>query len=541
MMSNEPNKAPLIFRPHTVGVGWRIPATYRTQNIPDYQGHPYIEALPPILTERMAGNLLGLFPRYDKEYRLAPNEERFHLIQSGLKFFTPLPHHLDLERRISCLIRSGYVNRNPLKPSYWESVEAAWAAMQDGIFPHTQSWSTAAGMTIIGMSGVGKTTTIERILNTYPQIIEHSNYKDQLFTQIQIVWLKLECPYDGEPKSVCINFFQMLDKVLGTDYEEEFGKDSRTAKVMLPDMGNLAEELGLGILVIDEIQRLSHSRSGGAGRLLEFIGQLINTIGVPVLKIGTFKAQRVLTQEVRQIRRGTGQGDMLWYPMKENAIWKHFNESLWKYQYTREVCSLTDELSSVLYSETQGIPDFAVKVYMLSQIRAITSKNEIINADIIESVARDSLQTAAPFLKALREKDIKTLEKYEDVPRIDFEEIIRQELNQEVQAVNINENNDSAASNNTEEAKYLTDSPQHGGKTRRTSANDKVAQKDSFLNKARRSPSKRSRPITKTPKAILPKIVAESNTKENLSPHEALKRTGYICHVDEFLTMEGTP
>lgn len=538
MMKHEPN-GDHRNTPHIVGQGWRVPAAYRPQNIPDYQGHPYIEALPPILTKKLAGKLLGLFPRYEEEHRHAPNEERFHLIQSGMKFFTPLPVHLDLEQRISRLIRGGYVSRHPLKPNYWLTIDAAWKAMTEGTFPHTQTWSTAAGMTIIGMSGMGKTTTTERIINTYPQIIDHSNYKNQPFTQSQVVWLKLECPYDGEPKSVCVNFFQMMDKILGTTYCEDYVKGNRSAKVMLPDMANVASVHGLGLLVIDEIQRLSHSRSGGAGKLLDFVGQLINTIGVPVLVIGTFKAQAILTREVRQIRRGTGQGDLIWNRMKEGAVWGHFVESLWKYQYTHVECPLTDELSHALYDETQGITDFAVKVYMLAQIRAITSKKEVVNEDVIRSVAQDSLRTAVPVLKALRENDNSVLTKYEDVPKIDFEEIIKRELGREIPPPNVDASK-SAADGNQEKNSESTESSQ--GEVKNGEASPKTGQgtRGTATGRKERRPARRCSATTASVhKGHLPEIVADLEAKHGVSPYEALKRAGFIRHCCEFLKAEG--
>jgi hypothetical protein len=537
MTKHEGNGDDQVPAPHIIGQGWRVPATYRPQTVPDYQGHPYIEALPPILTKKLAGKLLGLFPLYDKEYCLAPNEDRFHLIQSGMKFFTPLPVHQDLERRISCLVRGGYVSRHPLKPNYWPDIDAAWKAMTEGIFPHTQTWSTAAGMSMIGMSGMGKTTTTERILNTYPQVIYHSNYKGQPFTQTQVVWLKIECPYDGEPKSVCINFFQLLDKVLGTTYCEDFASDRRTAKVMLPDMANIASIHGLGILVIDEIQRLSHSRSGGAGKLLDFIGQLINMIGVPVLVIGTFKAKAILTREVRQIRRGTGQGDLIWNPMKEDKIWRHFVESLWKYQYTRIECPLTDELSEALYYTTQGITDFAVKVYMLAQIRAITSGKEVIDVNIIKSVAQDSLQTAAPLLKALRDNDVSVLSKYEDVPKIDFEEIIKRELNREVLPPEVNDNR--SHNKRYGEEKAASDTKPGAKKDGESSAGGSPKEASATPRRKRLS-GRRNSAGAKEPKGRLPSIVAELELKHGISPYEILKRAGFIRHSSQFLTtMEG--
>src|SRR5699024_3054395 len=57
--------------------------------------------------------------------------------------------------------------------------------------------STADSLSIIGISGIGKTTAIERLLLMYPQVIKHEAYEGQPFNHTQIVWLKIDCPYDG--------------------------------------------------------------------------------------------------------------------------------------------------------------------------------------------------------------------------------------------------------------------------------------------------------------------------------------------------------
>ena len=47
---------------------------------------------------------------------------------------------------------------------------------------------------IIGVSGMGKTTTVHRVLESIPQVIIHNEYKGINFTQIQVPYLKLEAP-----------------------------------------------------------------------------------------------------------------------------------------------------------------------------------------------------------------------------------------------------------------------------------------------------------------------------------------------------------
>ena len=46
----------------------------------------------------------------------------------------------------------------------------------------------------------------------------------------------------------------------------------------------------LGLLVIDEIQHLNQAKSGGAEKMLNFFLQLMNTLGLPVVLIGTYGA-----------------------------------------------------------------------------------------------------------------------------------------------------------------------------------------------------------------------------------------------------------
>jgi hypothetical protein len=175
-----------------------------------------------------------------------------------------------------------------------------------------------------------------------------------------------------------LNFFQAVDNILETSYERNYATGRRTDELLLK-MARVAANHGLGVLVIDEIQRLSYAKSGGAEKMLNFFVQLSNTIGIPVVLVGTFKAREILSGAVHQIRRGAGQGDMVWDRMPEGkwvadsygspGVWQLFLESLWRYQYTRTPCPLTAELAHALYQETQGITDFAAKGFMLAQAR----------------------------------------------------------------------------------------------------------------------------------------------------------------------------
>lgn len=396
--------------------GTVVDAEYRTCLIPGYQNNPLIEALPSILTATETISRLRYEPEHDDGVRQLPTELRLHLLHDALRFFKPLPVHVELEQRLSRLIRAGYQGRNPLVRGFRRQMDVR---LQRSVQAHQQTRSQ--GFTLLGMSGVGKTTALEGILSLYPQIVVHQQYQEQPFSHLQVVWLKLDCPHDGSIRGLCLNFFQAMDGLLDTRYYRYHARNGRaTTDEMLPAMARVSAIHSLGVLVLDEIQHLSEARSGGAARMLNFFVHLVNTIGMPVVLVGTPKAQAVLRGEFRQARRGAGQGDLVWNRMEPGAVWDLFVEALWRYQFTRDVTPLTPELSQTLYDETQGITDLAVKVYMLAQIRAMTTGRERLTTSLFHSVAADSLRLAQPMLQALGSGDQMRLAQFEDIQPLDM-------------------------------------------------------------------------------------------------------------------------
>jgi AAA domain-containing protein len=425
--------------------GRQTVASYLPQEMSCYRGNPFIEALPPIMTEDEAVEALARYPPYDESERHLPTHLRLHAMQSALQLFAPLPVHIDLEQRFSRMIRAGYQRRNPCDRAFWRDLDTncKHLASSTSVAPNSAR-PIPLGFTIIGFPGVGKSTSVETVLSLYPQVIYHTRYNDHDLKVAQVVWLKLECPFDGSPKGLCMSFFQALDLMLGTNYEHNYVAGRRTTDELLPKMARVAAIHGLGVLAIDEINRLSGNKIG-ASRLLSFFVQLTNTIGVPVVLIGTFKAKFVLSGEFHQIRRGTGQGDLVWERMEEGVwvendrakrnrspqpagVWQHLLESFWRYQYTNVCCPLTADLSHVLYEETQGITDFAAKIFIMAQMRALVtaSKPEVITADIIRSVARDSLKQAQPVLSALRQGKWEYLSQVPDINPIRIDDFLRE-------------------------------------------------------------------------------------------------------------------
>jgi hypothetical protein len=186
--------------------------------------------------------------------------------------------------------------------------------------------------------------------------------------------------------------------------------------------------MGTGILVVDEIQHLSLARSGGSAQVLNFFTTLINTAQIPVLLVGTPKSLKVLTSEFRQARRNlSGHGGFLWDRLKKDENWSLFLSGLWQYQWTRHVEELTQELSDVMYEETQGIPDIAVKLFAMTQVRAIVTGKERITTDLIRKVAKEQLKLIRPMLDALRDGRKTQMLDYGDIAVPDVSDFLQRE------------------------------------------------------------------------------------------------------------------
>lgn len=518
--------------------GDREDAIYRAPEIPEYFYNPMIEALPPIWTEEEAVEELSYFPIYHDNMLNAPKHVRHHLIQNSFRFFSPLDTHIDLERRFSCLIRVGYRNRNPVQTEFWKEIDERINTLKNisrNQYQRKRKYhsTSASGFFIVGISGIGKSQTIEQILRLYPQILDHKKYKGKNFTYSQLVWLKLDCPFDGSLRGLCYNFFQTIDNLLETTYFENYAENARNVDEMIPNMARVAANHCIGVIVIDEIQRLSKAKSGGAETMLNFFVQIVNTIGIPVVLVGTYKALPILSGSVSQMRRGTGQGDLVWDRMQYDDQWQLLMESLWDYQYLEKKCDLNKNtrLSEVIYEETQGITDLAIKLFMFAQERAITSGKEELTVSIIKSAAKDKFNLLQPAIKAFKDGDKMALAEFEDAyPEFIKVLLLGKKPTPQLEGQIVNE----------PEVKILLHANSDIEIEMEAASFDTETQLaiDDFYNLNNSRTNNHGAKRKERSKGLLPSLFDSLKNPDKTSIYSSLNKAGYICSGSEFLQEE---
>ena len=394
-------------------------AKYRQFKQIEYNHNPIIETLPPILSQAEFVDLATKLPLYDPSERQLPASERFHFIERLSRYFDPLSITIDLHQTICVLLMSGYISRNPVQPEYARRSRQIYSSIKAKDGHNLENYvtvpTTASGLTIIGESGLGKSTNLANILDTYPQVIIHPQYN-----VTQIVWLKVDCPHAGSLKGLCTDIFLAVDRLLGTNNFKKFGSKGNSEDYMLAQVAQIAHTHHLGLLVIDEMQNLANARRG-RDDLLNFLVKMDNIIGIPVIRVGTNEAEPILTGNFRNARRGTGEGAVRWKRMENDNNWQFFVEGMWEYQWTKTEVSYSEEISDALYEETQGIIDILIKLYKMVQWRAISlGSNEVITVDLIYQVAQEGLYLVKPMLDAIRTGNLVRMKKYRDIAPIDI-------------------------------------------------------------------------------------------------------------------------
>lgn len=401
-----------------------VEAEYKEQFLEEYNNNPFIKALPTIKGKEEIIKILGnSIKPTNKEIEL-DDSIRLHLLQRIYKIFQPLPIHLKVWNMIDTLIRQGYVGRNPFSTEYKRHINKLgnnFINKELSMNVKSNFITTSSCGTIIGFSGMGKTTIVNKVLEDIPQVIAHNTYKNEDFNNLQVSWIKIEAPHNSSLKALTLQFFMKIDNLLGTENMKRYAIKNLSVDAMLPLMGQVSNNIGLGLLVIDELQHLDKNTS----QIMNYFVALMNTFGVPILLIGTPACYDMLQSEMRIARRATGSGEIIWNNMKNDNEFKLFMKGIWNCQYLKSPVKLDEDMINLFYEKSQGISDLAVKLFISAQRVAIERSIETITKSLVEKVWAKEFKLLKPMIRSIESNNKAKMFKYQDIRILENDNIVK--------------------------------------------------------------------------------------------------------------------
>ena len=350
--------------------------------------NPFLAALPEMLSQDDFKSEIRSFPKLPFDLPSMTSEERRQALTLLPSIFVPLNYMYAIFDQLYRAIRSTY--------STWTMLEEVRQtnALFRGSSVNDYSTQAATG-SILGVPGVGKTSTIRRSLALLPQVIEHMEYMGKPFYCKQVLYLTTECPSDCSVKSLALNLVAALDRAVGSNYLRQLTSlRSVAASAVAAQVKVLCLTHHVGLILIDEIQNavVTARNNKQVKPLIKFLVELCNDTCTSVFFVGTPDAEALFVSQEHLKRRTRG---IRLLPFKPDGAYRAFLEQLWPYQFTTAPAPLTDQLANKLYDWAGGNPAYIVKIFQESQVQTLLQGRNCIDGKTMQK-AIDLLAIKVP-------------------------------------------------------------------------------------------------------------------------------------------------
>lgn len=340
-------------------------------------GNPFLAAMPDMFPPEKVFEKIGSKPPIPHNLSDMTAEERRRHLPVLSTVFIPMNYMYNLYDILYRAIQTTYTTRTMI-----EEIRQINTLFND---EEKLSFSTGADSgSILGVPGIGKTSTIKRCLSTMPQVIEHTEYMGKSFFCKQVLYLHVECPSDCSVKTLAFNILAALDRAIGSHYLDNLTVlRSASASAAATQVKILCMTHHVGLILVDEIQNavVTARKNRQVKPLIKFLVELTNDTSTGIYFVGTPLAEELFTSQEHLKRRTRG---VRLLPLKPDGTYLDFLNGIWGYQYTAKPAPLIDKLACKLYDHSGGIPAYIVKIFAESQVQALLMGRSCIDEKVMQ-------------------------------------------------------------------------------------------------------------------------------------------------------------
>lgn len=339
----------------------------------------YAEKLPKMLFGEELKEALTCLPEYDASIREADPGTRLLRLTDLYKVFLPGTMASEIYHKLYMMTSMSLSQKGTVASVRQLNANHKW--MNGGEFHGVATGATSA--TVIGASGIGKSTCIRKAMDMLGGIIEI----EQPYRKI-IPVLMVSTPFDCNYKGLLCQVLMAIDEALDTNYYEKSQKSTMNAQQILGMVSQVCHQF-VGTLIIDEIQFIVQHKAGQ--QLYRMILQLINT-SCNILLVGTNECLPFFTQDQNAFQMARRSVGLQYEALDYGEEFKNLCGVLFSYQYVKNETSLTDRLTFWLYEHTGGNPSTLVSLIHDAQEIAILEGTEVLGLDALTKAYNSRLQ-----------------------------------------------------------------------------------------------------------------------------------------------------
>ncbi len=324
--------------------------------------------LPPMKSGQELCSALEVLPAYTGEITTADAATRLMALSALYGIYVPSQMSMEIYSKLYlALLRSLQKKGTKLAVQQMnQNFQAIQKQEYNGILGGADSF------TIIGASGIGKSSAISRAITliTENRIVEAENPYTKILPCVCV-----QCPFDSSVKGLLLEILRKLDEGIGCSYYTNALRARSTTDMLIGSVSQAALH-HIGLLVVDEIQNVVGNKNGKS--LVGMLTQLINNSGISICMVGTPECTVFFEQAMQLARRSLG---LQYEAMAYGRPFKAFCETLFRYRYVRKEVELTESMLLWLYEHSGG--NISVVVSLLHDAQEIAILNGTESLDLV--------------------------------------------------------------------------------------------------------------------------------------------------------------